>query len=122
MQRSSLILVAAAVFCGTLQLFAPAPAGADPAAMATTAPVDCSKADAMMHDAMMSMPSPAAMTGSMDKKFTDMMMAQNKANMKMANVESQCGKSQKVRDMAKAAMAQLEAEAQRLQTIISNGY
>lgn len=122
MQRFSLILVAAAIACGALQFAAAAPAGASPAAAATMAPVDCSKADAMMHDAMMSMPSPAAMTGGMDKKFTDMMMAQNKANMKMANIEVQCGKSQKVRDMAKEAMAQLEAEAVRLQTIISNGY
>jgi uncharacterized protein (DUF305 family) len=76
----------------------------------------------MMHDAMMAMPDPSKMTGTMDKKFTDMMMAQNKANMKMANVEAQCGKSQKVRDMAKAAMEQLVQEAHNLQTLISNGY
>jgi len=122
MQRFSLGFLAFALVVGSVQFVGTRVASADAMAAATMAPIDCAKADSMMHDAMMSMPSPSAMTGSMDKKFTDMMLEQTKANMKVANVEAQCGKSQKVRDWAKAAMVQLEAEARQLQSVAAGGY
>jgi uncharacterized protein (DUF305 family) len=94
MQTLSLVLGTA---MAVSQLGAALPAAAD--AMTSPAPIDCSKASAMMGKAMPATSMDSKMT--VDQQYASAMMAGNKAQISMAKIELQCGKDGKARAMAK---------------------
>jgi len=101
------------------------------------APVDCSKADAMMmpmamHGAMMKegmdddsmhggdMHPMMKPTGNLDADFAHMMMMHNTMAMHAAKMEMACGKNQKVKDLAKKMMDQASADDAILEDLLKN--
>lgn len=112
---SSVSWVAAAGLA--IALSAGAPGKAD---TAMSAPIDCTKAPAMLMA-----PAPEATTtsmGSVDKDFAEMMMIHNKQGMAMAKIEMACGKDAKEMAMAKAAMEAMEQNDLVLQRILAIPY